>query len=321
MNIISPDPAKQYPDLKFTVVENVSKNPIRFEMSYNPSIPKLRSKGRINTLYDMHDLMSKSLEIVAPFNEEANISTGNERGEITVSGFTMDKSLQKYGIYLAPDFPEFLLPTYKPEDIKSGPQAARNAITWGVVRSEPGTVSQDSPFRGTREIKARTREFIAYYQDTGRHVYIGENNTILNSFTDNFAYMQMKAQVFDNLVQYNIWSKTNYEAERLVEWFEGEYMDNYIGMFREAGIVQMHFDRRVRDDTIQAMKNGYHVRSVLYYIRTERIKLDLIRPIKQVELNINVENLQAIIGSGDTYIGSIEDDLVSRWVSKNQLGG
>jgi hypothetical protein len=315
-----PDPAKPVPDLRFILVENKQSEPIKFEMEYNVKPPKLRSRGRINTIYDMHDLMSRSLEILAPLKTDSQPFI-NQDDILAVSGFTIDKSIQDYGIYLAPDFPEFLVPRLTPSDYKSSPQVVRNAITWGVVRSEPGTVSQDEPFRGTRELKARTREFIAYFKDTGKQTIIGTDDTFLQSFTDNFAYMKMKAQYFDNLVQYNIWSKTNYEAERLAEWFEAEYMDNYIGMFREAGIVQMHFDRRVRDDTIITMKNGYHVRSVLYYIRTERIKPELIRPIKQVALNINVENLQSILSVEDNNIGSIEDNLVSRWVTKNQLGG
>ena len=108
----------------------------------------------------------------------------------------------------------------------------------------------------------------------------------------------------------------------VTEWFIDEYMDNYIGMFREAGIVQMYFDRRVRDDTIITMKNGYHVRSVLYYIRTERIKPEFIGPIKQVTLNISVENLQNLIKDSEDYnLGSIEDKLMSKWIQRNQLGG
>jgi hypothetical protein len=320
MAIILPDPSKPISDLRFIVVENKQSEPIKFEMEYNVKPPRLRSRGRVNTIYDMHDLMSKSLEILAPLKTDSQPLI-NQEDILNVSGFTIDKSIQEYGIYLAPDFPEFLIPRLTPSNYKSSPQVVRNAITWGVVRSEPGTVSQDEPFRGTREIKARPREFIAYFKDTGRQNVFGYNDTFLNSFSENFAYMKMKAQYFDNLVQYNIWSKTNYEAERLTEWFEGEYMDNYIGMFREAGVVQMYFDRRVRDDTIITMKNGYHVRSVLYYIRTERIKPELIQPIKQVALNINVENLQSILKKEDNYMGSIEDNLVSRWTLKNQLGG
>lgn len=321
MNITSPDPNKAAPDLRFVVIENKQENPLRFNMQYSSNPPKLKSVGRINTIYDMHDLMSKSFEIIAPLRTDCQpyIATDNL---YTVSGFNMDKSIQDYGIYIAPDFPEFLIPKTSPTEYKSSPQVVRNAITWGVVRSEPGTVSQDEPFRGTRELKARHREFIACYEDAGKTRIVGPDDTILKSFTNKFAYMKMRGQAFDNLVQYNIWSKTNYEAERLTEWFQNEYMDNYIGMFREAGIVNMYFDRRVRDDVITQMKNGYHVRSVLYYIRTERITPEFIGPIKQVTLNINVENFQSYINDlGGYNIESAHDKLLSKWVQRNQLGG
>ena len=321
MNITMPDPGKLEPDLKFLIIENRQSEPVKFGMVYNEQPPRLRSVGRINTIYDMHDLMSKSLEIIAPLREDCQPYNGNP-DLMPASGFNIDRSIQDYGIYLCPDFPDFLIPKLTPTEYKAAPQVIRNAITWGVVRSEPGTVSQDEPFRGTRETKARHREFIAYYEDNGRRLNIGQDNTVLKAFTNKFAYIKMKAQYFDNLVQYNIWSKTNYEAERLTEWFEGEYMDNYIGMFREAGIVQMHFDRRVRDDVVSQMKNGYHVRSVLYYIRTERIKPEFIGPIKQVTLNINVENLRNLIKEEEgNNIEFMHDKLVSKWTQRNQLGG
>jgi hypothetical protein len=321
MNIVPADPNKPAANFRFVVVENKQENPLRFSMQYSSNPPRLKSVGRINTIYDMHDLMSRSLEIIAPLREDSQpyISMDNL---YTVSGFNIDRSIQDYGIYIAPDFPDFLARMSNTPEYKTAPQVIRNAITWGVVRSEPGTVSQDEPFRGTKELKARHREFIACYEDAGKVKIVDPDSTILKSFTNKFAYMKMRGQAFDNLVQYNIWSKTNYEAERLTEWFMDEYMDNYIGMFREAGIVNMYFDRRVRDETIITMKNGYHVRSVLYYIRTERIKPEFIGPIKQVSLNINVENFQSYINDlGGSNIDSTTDKLISRWIQRNQLGG
>lgn len=319
MNITNPDPNKKFPDLKFVIVENKQDNPVKLNMVYTSSPPRLRSVGRINTLYDMHDLMSKSFEIIAPLKDDAQPYIENL---YTTSGFNIDRNIQEYGIYLAPDFPEFLIPKATPSEYKTSPQVVRNAITWGVVRQEPGTVSQDEPFRGTRELKPRVREFIVCYNDISNSKIINPGSTLIRPITDKYAFMKTKGQYFDNYVQYNIWAKTNYEAERITEWFLDEYMDNYIGMFREAGIVNMWFDRRVRDDTLLAMKNGYHLRSVLYYIRTERIKPEFIGPIKQVTLNISVENLQSLIKDNEGInIESQFDSLISKWVQRNQLGG
>lgn len=320
------NPGKPAADITFSIVENKQENPLRFSMVYDPKITRLRSVGRINTVYEMHDLMSKSFEIIAPLKTDHQPPIIGEN-MLPASGFSIDQSIHDYGIYIAPDFPDFLIPKLAPTKYVDGPYngpggVIRNAITWGVVRSEPGTVSQDEPFRGTRELKARTREFIAHYSDAGRSRIVGQDNTIIKAFTNNFAHMKMKAQYFDNLVQYNIWSKSNYEAERITEWFMEEYMDNYIGMFREAGIVNMYFDRRVRDDIISQMKNGYHVRSVLYYIRTERVKPEFIGPIKQVTLNISVENLQSQINDLENInIEFAHDKLLSKWTQRNQLGG
>ncbi|MCK9429434.1 MAG: hypothetical protein M0R17_05480 [Candidatus Omnitrophica bacterium] len=302
-------------DFRFVVVENKQNEPNRLQLEYSSNPPKLKSVGHINTLYEMHELMSRSLEILAPFKDDCQpYETQNTH---TTSGFNINNVIKNYGIYFAPDFPDFLVPKMTPKEFKAAPQMVRNAITWGVVRQEPGTISQDDPFRGVRELKARNREFITYYNAFGRM-----KNTNITTYNDKFAYINIKAQVFDNLVQYNIWSKSNYEVERLTEWFIDDYMDNYIGMFREAGIVQMYYDRRVRDNVIEQTKNGYHLRSVLYYIRTERIKPEIVGPIKQITLNVSVESLQNLlkIEEGNS-IGSTNDILLSKWIQRNQLGG
>ena len=319
MNIVPPEPGKEWPQFRFSIIENTKTNPVKMDLVYETKPPRLKSVGKINTIFDMHELMSKSLEILAPCNTLDNIIIDN----ITYNSTSeIDQSIAKYGIYFAPDFPDFLLPKTDQTDYVSAKQVVRNAITWGVVRSEPGTVSQDQPFRGTQEIHPRVREFIGYYESSDRKHIVGQSETINGFINNKYSYFKVKAQVFDHLVQYNIWSKSNYEAERLTEWFEGTYMDNYIGMFREAGIVNMYFNRRVRDDILHTMKNGYHVRSVLYYIRTERVTPEYIGPINQINLNINVESLQKLVQENEGRI--IEpnyDKLISKWVQRNQLGG
>jgi hypothetical protein len=319
MNIVPAEPGKEWPTFKFVIVENTKSNPSRMEMEYTSNPPHLRSIGKINTLYEMHDMMSKSLEILAPCKTICNTTSGTLTYEPSPY---ISQSISKYGIYFCPDFPDFLLPKDRQTDYVSSAQVVPNVITWGVVRTEPGTVSQDQPFRGTQEVAPRVREFLAYFENEGKKHIVGTDKTLTTFFNDKYAFVKMRAQVFDNLVQYNIWSKSNYEAERLTEWFESEYMDNYIGMFREAGIVNMRFNRRVRDDSLTVIKNGYHVRSVLYYIRTERVKPEFIGPINQINLNISVENLQKLVKEEEgRNIESVSDTIISKWIHRNQLGG
>jgi hypothetical protein len=54
-----PNPGKSTPDIKFVLIENKQHNPSQLGLIYNSDPPRLRSVGRINSVYEMHDLMSK----------------------------------------------------------------------------------------------------------------------------------------------------------------------------------------------------------------------------------------------------------------------
>lgn len=291
------------PDFSFYIMEN-ERNRFNLQtIAYNSKYKRLKSKGYIGTLLDLHSLMSNSLEIIAPCTQL----------ECNEEGIPIYDS---NGIWFSPDFPNFLLP--KTNSLyKDSPGVIPNLITWGVVREEPGTLD-DRPFRGTQEIVPRHREYIAILADTDSQWVVGDD---IQGYGRKIQILNAQAQVFDNLVQYNIWSKSNYEVERLVEWFR-EYMRIYRGMFREAGVVNLYFDRRIRDDTLIAMNFGYHVRSVLYYFRTERVNFLTTDPIRKINLNVSVNDLQATISKADNRsIDSSLRQIMEKWINKNNFGG
>lgn len=295
MNIV----LKDSPDFNFVIIENTANKPDLKVIQWDPKYRRLRSVGEISTPLEMHDLMSKSLDIIAPLGDPTEHCTGQPM-------------YNQSGLFFAPDFPDFLLPLDNPS-YHTAPGVVSNAITWGTIRKEPGTMG-GKPFRGTQEIKPRFREFIAVFGDYAKQWVIGSNVSTLEGFGELTGYVKISAQAFDNLVQYNIWARSNYEVEALTEWFE-EYMEAYTGMYREAGIVQMVFDRRVRDDTLVQMKNGYHVRSVLYYVRTERVRVESISPIKRVDLKINVNDLMSVSSALKDHIidTNLYDRIIKKW--------
>jgi hypothetical protein len=294
MNI---DIKRDVPDFSFVILENKPDTDVPIDVIRWDSVSqRLRSVGTIQTILDMNELMSKAFEICNP------------------------------DIWFAPDFPEFLLPrdnpSYKEMSCsKAAPQVPKKVITWGVVRKEPGTVS-GPPFGGTQEVKPRHREYIAIFNDQTKNYVVGNTTSGLNTETERFRLVKVKAQVFDNLVQYNIWSKSNYEAEIMMEWFE-DFMDKYTGMFREAGIVQLLFNRRVRDETLFQMKNGYHARSGLYYVRTERVSVDSISPIKRINLNISTQQLLKSVDNINDQLSdyNLYDKIIDKWIRRNTIGG
>lgn len=295
---------KDAPDFNFTVVENANTaHPEIKSLTYDSKFQRLRSVGEIHTILEMNTLMSKSLEIIAPLGDLTLSDPNNSSSPVIWS--------QPSGIFFAPDFPEFLLPLGDP-GFGAAPAVVRRVITWGIVRKEPGTMS-GTPFGGTQEIKPRHREFLAIFGDYAKQWVIGDTRSYLEGTGELSYFIKIAGQAFDNLVQYNIWAKSNYEVEELTEWFE-EYMDSYRGMFREAGIVQTVFNRRVRDDTIVAMRNGYHVRSVLYYVRTERVHVENVSPIKRIDIKINVNDLRRLKDNISDHI--IDSDLYETILNK-----
>ncbi len=301
------------PSLSFMLFENkdIGSTAINYYIDNNK---RLKSKGSIQTMLELHKFMSNSLSIISPY------------------------------LLFTPDFPDYILSIDDPKQINvPGPTLAtdENAemphhrndlwqrnyanyqgvemvptphITWGVVRQEPGTVGS-VPFRGTQEVKPRTREFVAIYQpDIKKYTGGISSSAFVSKYGKLDKFVEVKAQCFDNLVQYNMWARSAWEVEELTEWFKN-YMLRYTGMFREAGLVQIYFDRRVRDDTLIQIKNKYHLRSLLYYVRTEEIDIYTINPIRRIDVDMHVKNLPTDLATfnPDDYIVDVNNKLLEKW--------
>ena len=282
---------------------------------YTDGNGKLKSRGSIQTFLELHKLMTDSLSIASPH------------------------------LIFSPDFPDYILgkedprnlesltiPAISPEDDQSMPHHREDIwernyddyqgaeyipaphITWGVVRQEPGAV-ESKPWRGTQERKPRMRDMVAVFNpDVKKYVDPSVSADLVEQYGRLTHYVNVYGQVFDGYVQYNMWARSSLEVEELTEWFK-DYLRHYTGMFREAGIVEMWFERRVRDDTLLQIKNKYHVRSILYYYRTEEINIRTIKPIRRIDMNVRVKDIPSWASSSnsDEYIVSMNNKLLSKW--------
>jgi len=294
-------------DVQFVVMDTSSNSVLHSHYNANHS----KSVGSVQSILEMNMLMTKSLAIINP------------------------------GLIFSPDFPDYLLseddpkymetiPMITPELYKQMPHFRwdlfeRNFeeyqeldkvpaphITWSVVRQEPGTVT-GTPFRGTQEVKPRERELVLVFDE--------QYKSILEKHSDNkfiqkgdklYKYIKVTGQFMDNLVQYNMWARSHWEVEELADWFQRQYMLPYTGMFREAGVNNLYFNRRVRDDTLLQMKTRYHLRSILYYVRTEHIYNETIMPITRIDVDIDT------LATTDEFtinkeLANYYDKIIDRW--------
>ncbi len=299
-------------DLQFVVLDTGNQEVIHAHYQPNHST----SNGSAQSILEMHMLMNNSLALVSP------------------------------ALVFTPDFPDYLLAQDDPKFVDSVPMITpdlyksmphfrwdlydRNFdaydtvseipaphITWGVVRQEPGTVS-GTPFKGTQEIKPRERELVLIFDKQYKSI-LEENsdNKFLEQDDKIYKYVKVRGQFMDNLVQYNMWARSNWEVEELTDWFQRRYMLPYTGMFREAGINNLYFNRRVRDDTLMQTKNKYHMRSILYYIRTEHIYNDTIMPINRIDVDVDVLASTADFNI-NTELANYYDKIIDRWHFTNK---
>jgi hypothetical protein len=145
----------------------------------------------------------------------------------------------------------------------------RDTIVFRVKRREPGTIGKH-PFDPPTEIKPRIREYRVDPDHPDCHVVV-------------------MGQWFDNLLQFDVWSKLNNSADTLIEWFE-DFMYKYTWVWKKNGVNELLYYMRTMDEEVSKWRNDLAVRSVLYYFRTEKIVTIKEYDLKQIDLYLELEN-------------------------------
>jgi|WetSurMetagenome_2_1015567.scaffolds.fasta_scaffold61167_2 hypothetical protein len=146
----------------------------------------------------------------------------------------------------------------------------KETLTFGLRRREPGTFSQDPPFSGKKNYKPILREAFPDPQNPGYEILV-------------FGLW------FDNLVELKCWCNTNKEANTRALWLES-LMLKYAWYFRFNGIQQILYGGREHDENIQQENISIQVRTLLYYMRTEKLFNIREKSIDELILNVHLAN-------------------------------
>jgi len=145
----------------------------------------------------------------------------------------------------------------------------RDTIIYRVKRREPGTIGKH-PFDPPTEIKPRVRQYVPDPDHVDCHVMI-------------------LGQWFDNLIQFDCWSKYNNRADEMIEWFE-DFMYKYTWVWKKNGVNEILYWMRNIDEEVVKFRNDLSVRTVLYYFKTEKIVTIREYDFKQIDLYLEVDN-------------------------------
>jgi hypothetical protein len=126
------------------------------------------------------------------------------------------------------------------------------AITFSVVRYEPGGFGQGSPFsQEHKNLRPMLREE-------------GEDPS-------NPGYrLATLGQWFDAIIRLTCWARTNKQANTRVSWLE-KIISEYTWWLTMNGISRIFFWGRDEDQTKDIKNNKIYGRPLNYYVRTERL--------------------------------------------------
>ena len=176
--------------------------------------------------------------------------------------------IQNPGLVFAPAWPQYLIPS-TPENKKTMDNPTKmfaDTVTYMVTRKEPTTIGGDKqPFgSGSRELTPRPRETQRSSDEKSRLIF---------------------GQRHDNLIQFDLWTLTNFEAENLAHWFE-RFMTVHRGFLKHMGLSEILFWWRGRDDVSASLKNNLHLRTLVYFVRTEEISYEDDFNLKELQTKI-----------------------------------
>ena len=192
-------------------------------------------------------------------------------------------------------------------DAQSGP--FKPSVTWHIKRVEPGSIGKH-PFDPQKQLKPSVRETfpdpdrtylsasqgerdvaqISTNYATGQPIItgavsysalqIGQNDPAFSTHS-----ITVYGQWFDNIIQYDCWSVDNQEANALVTWFE-DFMDLYTKVMKQNGVNEVLYWQRSQDGTIDRWRSDIDNRSIQYYFRTEKLRVERSKNLQQVNIRV-----------------------------------
>lgn len=182
-------------------------------------------------------------------------------------------------------------------------------ITWTVKRVEPGSVGK-RPFDDSKELKPRIREqfpdpertylipsmdrqegrMVQTIYPTGAQVTTGSWNalsTVQQKVSATTHTVTVWGQWFDNLVQFDCWSTNNQEANALIYWLE-DFMDLYTRVLKINGVQEVLYWQRLQDQTIERWRSDIDNRTIQFFFRTERLRVEKSRNFRSYNLTVRI---------------------------------
>lgn len=158
------------------------------------------------------------------------------------------------------------------ERLLKQPPSLSPTITWTIISVEPASIGQ---------IGSTKKEWKPHLRESLKDPLVGGHT------------IQIYGQRIENIVQFDTWSADPRTSDRLSRWFE-QFMRLYTGKLREAGIGQLLFLKRNKDESNQTWRQAYNTRGSQYLVQTEQLDAVYSRDILNINVSISVDTTSPI---------------------------
>lgn len=234
---------------------------------------KLGDQITNKTTGDVYTIKERHHDEDGVFSGEVTLSGGTDPAEtdtlrLDAENLVVFEHAHKYSEVSSSEFDSASDRTDKPAPLN-------DTIEYSRVRYEPGTVGK-RPFDREKQAVPSVRE------------------SNLDDDVDPGLGYRVSGQWYDNLVQFDLYARTNERLDGslsptgvgdqgLLAWFQN-FMELYKWVFLWNGVNKILEWQGREDEVVRRYKNEFAKRSLLYYVRTERICVARHRRIAQLDV-------------------------------------
>lgn len=99
---------------------------------------------------------------------------------------------------------------------------------------------------------------------------------------------EINGQKFKSTIQFNILADDPNIADQIMNRFE-EMISVYTGFIKRQGIAEIVFKKQINDTDYNILRQILSVRSIQYYVETERLTVIFKEKIKEIETMLSLK--------------------------------
>lgn len=151
----------------------------------------------------------------------------------------------------------------------------------------PGQIIRNTPFDQIKEfpvimfhlhhrtINNQFKDVKPRYRTTIRHPYMNDE------------YVELRGQIFDCMVQFEIYAVSQDEADLLVERFD-DFMMTYKGYLKYMGVQEILYYQQLRDEVVQDSRYPIACRPLQYKMRFEKITPVFLNQLNELTIDAKI---------------------------------